>query len=476
MGAIKGQLFRQFIGESFIITLLGMLLSLGLVILLLPVFNQLTGKMLDIAMLLNPFTLAALVAIALVISLLAGSFPAVVLAGFKPIKVLKGNFKATGAGVWLRKSLLVFQFVISTCLIVSTLVIQLQLRYLQHKKIGYQNEQVLVLPADEQIAAQLNTFKNEFKSNAQVRQVSLAYETPTFIHGGYSYRRTEETKGKLVTAIPVEKDFIKTLAIPIVAGHDFTATDEKLAFREGDKAVGAYILNESAVRDLGYTSPEEAVGKTIHLNHKGVVKAVVKDFHYAPLHQPIGPLVIFLDELQGGKMLVKITPDDVPGTLQFLEAKWKALAPHRPFVYNFLDEEFGKLYNSEQRVGQFFSLFAFLAILLACLGLFGLAAFTTAQRAKEIGIRKVLGASVPNIVLLLSAGFLKLVLVANIIAWPLAWWAMHRWLQDFAYRIDISWWIFAVAGLGALVIALVTVSFKAFKVATANPVKSLRAD
>ncbi len=475
IGAQKEQLFWQFIGESCILTFIALVIGLVLVKLLLPLFNNLTGKEVTAAVLQSPFTLAGVLVIAFLVSVLAGSFPAVTLANFKPVTVLKGSFKSSGRGIWLRKGLIVFQFVISIFLIVSALIVYRQLRYIQDKKIGYNNQQVLVLPTDEHLINKFKLLKSEFKRNPAVRNVTLAYETPTNIQGGYSYKKPQDSKARMVTAIPVEKDFVQTLDILILAGRGFNDLDEKLLKPDGTGEY-SFVLNESAVKKLGWT-PAEAVGQRLEMSARtGIIRGVAQDFHFAPIHETINPLVIFLDHVSWGKILVKIDGRDVPGTLATLETTWKQLAPHRPFTYNFLDEEYGKLYSAEQRIGKTFAAFAFLAILLACLGLFGLAAFTTVQRAKEIGIRKVLGATVSNITLLLSKDFLKLVLLAIVIACPLAGWAMYNWLQDFAYRTAISWWIFVVAGLGALLIALITVSFQAVKVAVANPVETLRSE
>jgi len=476
IGAQKGQLFRQFIGESFILTFISLLISLVLIRLCLPALNNLTGRELTDGILQSPFMLLALVLITFIISVLAGSFPALALANFKPVTVLKGSFKNSDNGVWLRQSLTVFQFFISTFLIVSALIVHRQLQYIQHKKIGYNTQQVLVLPTDEHILNKFSLFKSEFEQNPSVRHVTLAYETPTNIGGGYDYKKPTDAKSTSVTAIPVEKDFLATLDIPLLAGRDFNQTDAKLLQTAAEKKENSFILNESAVKQLGYTAAE-AVGKPLELsNRHGIIRGVVKDFHFAPLHEKINPLVIFLDNVSWGKMLVKIDGKDVPGTLQSLHNKWAALAPHRPFSYNFLDQEYAQLYRTEQQIGKTFTVFAGLAILLACLGLFGLAAYTMVQRTKEIGIRKVLGASLLQILMLLSKGFLQMVLLANLLAWPLIWWAMNQWLQDFAYRITIDWWLFAGAGLVVVLIALLTVSFQAVRVALADPVKALRSE
>jgi putative ABC transport system permease protein len=393
------------------------------------------------------------------------------------VRVLKGNFSTSGSGVAVRRALIVLQFVISTFLIVATLAVQNQLNFIQTKKLGYDKNHVLVMPADAKTAAAFATLKNELKSNPNVQHVTLAYDNPTAINGTYGLRTPQMPEGqnKMVTAVPVEKDFVKTFGMQLVAGTDFTEADVQESLKPQEEANFGYILNEAAVKELGWT-PEEAIGRKVHLNVDGVVRGVVRDFHFASMRKEIGPLVIFMEKLYGGSLMVKLSGNDVPGTLGFIESKWKALAPHRPFTYQFLDDAFNSLYGAEQRVGKVFGVFAFLAIFLACLGLFGLAAFTTAQRTKEIGIRKVLGASVTSIVALLSKDFLKLVGIGFLLAAPLAWYAMHKWLEGFVYRVELAWWLFALAGGLAGLIALLTVSFQAVKAALSDPVKSLRSE
>jgi putative ABC transport system permease protein len=284
--------------------------------------------------------------------------------------------------------------------------------------------------------------------------------------------------GITVNANVVDEDFIKTIGATIIAGTDFTEQDSKdvLEPTEQDKKKYHYILNESAAKALGWT-PEEAIGKKMFLGEQrpGVVKGVVKDFNFSSFHDPIKPLVLF-NEPWGGSLLVKLSGKHLPQTLAFLESKWKQLIQHRPFEYRFLDDDYNKLYQSEIRLGKVLNIFATIAILLAALGLFGLSAYSIQQRTKEIGIRKVLGASVPNVITLLSKDFLSLVIVASIIAFPIAWWVMNRWLQDFVYRVSIGWWIFLIAGIIAVIISLLTVSFLAVKAAIANPVNSLRSE
>ncbi|WP_234736840.1 ABC transporter permease [Tellurirhabdus bombi] len=478
MGALQGQLFGQFIGESIIVTFSALILGLLLGFLTLPLFNELSDRQFSFGVWLQPHNLLILVGIGLVVSLVAGAYPALVLARFQPIRVLKGHLKVSG-GAQFRRVLIVFQFAITAFLIVSTLIVRNQLAYIQNKKLGYNKDQVLVLPADRQVNEKIRALKSEFKQSADVQEVSMAYETPTFIQGGYSMRRSDmpDGKEKMVTAIPVDEDFAKTLDLRILAGRDLTPTDMARASTPGDSSnYYHFILNESAAKELGW-SPQEAIGQKMDMGsgRPGEVKAVVADFHFSSMKQKIGPLVIF-PERGWNVVLVKVSGNQLPKTIQFLESKWRTLVPDRPFEYEFLSDEFNKLYAVETRTGQIFSVFAFLSIFLGCLGLFGLSAYTTVQRTKEIGIRKVLGASVPSIVLLLSRDFLKLVLISILLASPLAWYAMNSWLQDFAYRIEVEWWIFVLAALIAVAIAFLTVSFQSVKAALMNPVKSLKTE
>lgn len=478
-GALKTQIFWQFISESLIVGVFALVLSLVTAMLVLPLFNQLAERELSFSSLYAPFVAGFGLVVLLCISLLAGSYPALILSRFQPVKVLKGAFKNTGSGLWLRRSLIIFQFVISVFLIISTFIIQNQLHYIQTKDLGYDREHVLVLPMDQKIQDKISTVRSVFKSNPDVLSVARAVNDPTNILGGYNMRRSdmpEETQ-IMVTANPVDEEFIRTTGIHLIAGEDFTEQDVKdIQTDEQTKKKYHYILNESAAKELGWT-PEEAVGKKMFLgNHRpGIVKGVVKDFHFSSLHNPIKPLVLFNDTW-AGTMLIRVSGKNLANTISFLDKQWKTLAPHRPFEYHFLDEDFNKLYSAELRLGRVLNIFTGIALVLACLGLFGLSAYSIQQRTKEIGIRKVLGATLPHVVALLSKDFVGLVIIAMIIAFPVAGWLMHRWLEDFVYRIAISWWMFAVAGLVALVITLITISFQAVKAAVANPVKSLRSE
>jgi len=478
IGAGKYQLFWQFIGESALLCLLSVTLSLVVSILLMPAFNQLTGKQLQSASLFSlPFLLFSFI-IAIGISFLAGSYPAFILVKFQPVRVLKGAFKNTGSGQWLRRSLIVFQFVISVFLIISTLSIQKQLYFIQHKKLGYDREHVLVLPMNDKMLANIDLIKQEFRSNPNVISVSRCVRSPVEGGGGYNMRSATmpEDQQVNVTANPIDEDFVKTVGLQIIAGSDLTSQDVKDASTsDWEKNVYHFILNESAAKQLGW-SPQEAVNKKMYMGSRaGFVKAVVKDFHFETLHNPITAFVLFT-ELRGRELLVKLSGQHLQQTISFLESKWKTLVPDRPFEYRFLDDDYNKLYNGEIRLGKIMDLFSGIAILLACLGLFGLSSYAAQQRIKEIGIRKVLGASVRNITFALSKDFVILAIVAIVIAFPVAWWATNKWLQDFSYRTNINWSIYVASALVTILLSIITVAFQAIKSASANPVKSLRTE
>lgn len=481
MGAAKQQLFWQFISEAILLCLVAILLSLFLSYLLLPVFNRLTNKQLSATRLFAVPFVSFAVLVAMCISFLAGLYPALVLTGFKPASVLKGSFKNTASGQGLRKSLIVFQFAISVFLIVSTIVIQQQLYFIQHKKLGYNREHVLVLPMDAKMLANIDVIKNEFRANPDVLSVSRCARSPVEGGGGYNMRSAimPDDEQTAVTANPVDEDFINTVGLQLLAGTNFTKQDIKdvdLDDSLQDKKRYHFILNESAARQLGWT-PQQAVGKKMFLDNSrpGYVSGVVKDFNFESLHSPIKPFVLF-PETWGRELLLKLNGAHLPQTIAFLASKWKTLVPDRPFEYHFMDEDYNKLYDAEIRLGKVMQLFTAIGILLACFGLFGLSSYAMQQRTKEIGIRKVLGASITNITTLLAKDFIVLVFIAFLIAAPIAWFAMEKWLQDYTYRITISGWLFVAAIVLIILITLITVSFQSIKAAIANPVKSLRTE
>lgn len=475
LGADKKQVFNQFMSESFLLTFFAVLLALLCSVLLLPYFNSLSGKQLDRTVLLNPFTIIALSVLAVLVAFTAGAYPAFILSRSKVIHVLKSGFNFTGSGA-LRKSLIVFQFVISIFLIITTIVILQQLSFIRNKELGYNKEQVIVLPMDAKMLEHYDDFKNEVADLPGVISVGGAYESPIQI--GWSDGLTGEGGGKNISinALPVDESFVTTIGFKIIAGSDYTWSDVQQfdTSNNGNNIRYSFMLNESAVKTLGWT-PEEAIGKTVAKGREGTVKAVVKDFHFKSFHEAISPLAIFLDRRMLNSFFIKIS-GNTPATLAALDKVWKQRMPHRPFEYTFLDEEYNALYKTEERTANVFTTFSTLAILLACLGLFALTAYAMVQRTKEIGIRKILGASIPDILALVSKDFLKLVFISIFIAIPIALLAINKWLENFVYKTDIYWWVFAVAGFFALLIAFLTIFIQAIRVATANPVNNLRTE
>jgi len=329
------------------------------------------------------------------------------------------------------------------------------------------------------LASKTDLIKNEFKTNNNIVSVSTCYDAPVHIGGGYNMRSSlmPENQQIAVTADPVDQDFIKTTGLKLVTGNDITAQDiTNASYDDQTKVSYHFILNESAARQLGWT-PAEAVGKKMFLDDSrpGYVAGVVRDFNFESLHNTIKPLVLF-PELGGRTILVKIKADNIAQTIAFLQSRWKALIPYMPFEYHFMDDDFNELYSSDIRLGTVLNIFAAIAIVLACLGLLGLSSYSAKQRVKEIGIRKVLGASMVDIVTALSVNFVKLVFLAIIIASPVAWWVMNKWLQNFAYKANMNWWVFLISALVALAIAIITIGFQAIKAATMNPVKSLKTE
>ena len=477
LGAKKRQIFNQFIGESCFIVSIAIILAICAATLALPFFNTLTGKQFYTSELFNPFVLLLLLLLYIIISFAAGLYPAILVSNVKLIKILKSGF-AFSSGGGVRKSLIVFQFIISIFLVASTIVILQQLNYIKKKDLGYNKDNIVVLPLDDKTSANYDGLKTEITSLPQVQHVSAAWGEPINVQW------TDGIKGEngqevTVNAIPCDEDFVKTLDLKIIAGTDFTKADvmQMDTSDNGKNMKYSFMLNESVVKALGWT-PENAIGRGISKGTQvpGIVKAVVKDFHFHSLHESITPLIIFLDRGRTNSMFIKISAGDISATLNNLKKVWGQRVTHRPFEYHFLDEDYEALYKTEQRTGEIFTTFSALAIMLACLGLFALAAFAITRRTKEIGIRKVLGASVPGIMRMLSQDFLKLILIAAVLTFPIAWWAMHKWLMDFAYRVNIGWWVFVVAAMAAILIALIAISFQAIRAALANPVKSLRTE
>lgn len=479
MGASRKQVFFQFIGESAVITALAAVLALVLAVLLVPYFNKITGKEFTATSLLHPLPILSLALFAVLVSFFAGIYPALVLSGTKIIGILKKGFSFTGGSTTLRKTLIIAQFGISVFLIIYTVIILQQMKFMQTKDLGYDKDHVVVLPIGGKMLKDFKSLKDAFTQVSGVEGVTASYETPEYVEWGDGITAIDD-KGKheiSLNAMPVDLDFIKTMKMQLIAGRDFQETDFAMMDTSHSYAnfQQPYIINESLAKKLGWT-PQQSLNKTIDKGAAGPVVGVVKDFNFNSLHEPIGPLVILLGRNFSRTFMVRINGNNMQSTLGRLEMIWKQRIADRPFTYHFLDEDYNKLYQAEQRTSTLFAVAAGLAILLACLGLFGLAAFTTVQRTKEIGIRRVLGANVSNITLLVAKNFLQLIAIAIIAAIPLAWWAGDKWLQDFAFRIPVHISVFIVTAIITILIALITVGFHTVKAALSNPVKSLRTE
>jgi putative ABC transport system permease protein len=471
VGAVKGQLTGQFIGESVLLCAISFILTLVSTALLLPSFNHLAGKTISTGIFENLNFVLILFLAAIGIGLLAGVYPALVLSSFKPVTVLKGRFSTGTKGQLLRKALVIAQFTISIALIIATIIVYNQMNYMRRQDLGFNKDQMMVINTNGDPAK--DAFRNAVAGLPNIKGVAMASSVPG---GGNpaAYSEIENVKGVLQIAnldlYFVDFDYIPQFKIKMIAGRAFSPDFQT-------DTTQSMILNEAAVKMFGYTSPAQAVGHRFkQWGREGRIIGVMKDFHFRSLQLPIKPLSMRIEPNGCSLVAIKLSTQNLPKTIAAIENKWNALIPARPFSYYFLDEFFDKQYRTEERFGKLFLNFSVLAIIISCLGLLGLASYSTMQRTREIGIRKVLGASVPNIVNLLSREFLKLVAIAILIASPVAWFAMHGWLQDFAYRIEIGWWIFLIAGLIAVLIALATVSFQAIKAAIANPVKSLRVE
>jgi len=471
VGAEKAQLARQFITESVLVCLSAFVLAVLFCALLLPLFNQLSGKVVSPGIFSQAAYVPTLLLIAVVIGFVAGIYPAFVLSSFQPIAVLKGRFATGTKGLLLRKGLVIAQFTISVALIIGTIVVYNQLTFMRNQDLGFSKSQMMVLDThgDEHNRA----LNNEIANIHGVISTAMSSSVPG--QGAMdALSQLENSHGDMQTTgvdlYFVDYNYIPQYKIKIIAGRAFSKD-------YGSDTTQAMMLNEAAVRMLGYASPQQAVGRRFsQWGRQGKIIGVIKDFHYRGLQENIKPLSMRIEPGGVDQISINLAGQNMAATIAAIQSKWERIIPYRPFNYYFVDEAFDKLYRAEDRFGNLFFNFAVLAIFISSLGLLGLASYSTVQRTKEIGVRKVMGASVGNITVLLSKEFVKLVLVAVIIASPVAWWGMAQWLQSFAYRINISWWVFATAGVLALFIALATISFQAIKAALMNPVKSLRTE
>jgi len=479
IGARRKEIIFQFLSESVLLCWVAIIIAGVLTYVMLPWLNKVSGQQLSFDILLKWQVIIPLLITPFIVGILSGIYPSLFMSSFQPVKTLKGLFNAHGSSINFRKVLVVFQFGISIALIITTMIVFQQLRYMQQASLGYDKEHILTLPYYPALNDQYESFRNTLLRNSNIKDVGRSSRIPTgrLLDGQGAQAPGNDSMVPVkadIRYVAADYDFIPTYGVHIVAGRNFS--------RDYGTDTASFILNEAAVRAVGWKSPQEAVGKNFKYGGQmGHIVGVTNDFHFESLHQTIAPLILVMPTPAQaansyGYLSIKISGGNIPSALATIKDTWQKFLPELPYQYTFLDENFAKLYEAEQRQGTIFIIFACLAIFIACLGLFGLSAFSITQRVKEIGVRKVLGANVSTIVALLSKDFLKLVLIAAIISFPIAWYAMHNWLQDFAYRINIQWWVFVVAGILAALIALITVSFQAIKAALANPVKSLRTE
>ena len=471
LGATRIQLIGQSLGESFLTALVALPVAILTAKLFLPLFNSLSGKTLAFHYFNNLFLLAVLAGIILLVGLISGIIPVLFIIRFRPTDSLKGVVRASSVISFLRRILVVFQFSMSIIFIVCTLLASGQLRYTQTKDLGLNKENVIQvhLGRDREARLKYETLKNEFSKHPDVKTASASGFMPgrPAWNNNYWIDGMAKTDTRMIGGIPVDYDFIDTFGLTLIEGRWFSkefSTD----------AEGAFIINDAARKEFGW---ESAVGKTIQVSvgwRTGTIIGVVKDFHYDSLHGEVKPVVLYIDPENFQYISVRITPHNIQRTLDFLKSIWEKSVHGQPFVYSFLDEDYDQLYKPEARMLKILLAVTLLELFIACLGLLGLAAFTTEQRTREIGVRKVLGASVFELVRLLSKDFARWVLVSNVIAWPIAWYAMHRWLQNFAFRIDILPWPFLSAGLLVLAVALLTVGYNTVRAASSDPVKTLK--
>jgi putative ABC transport system permease protein len=478
LGAERSSLVRQFLGESIMMSMLAFAFGLLFTYLLLPLFSRVSGKTIAFSFQQHSMLVLGFLTLAIITGLLAGIYPAFYLSSFQPIKVLKGRISNSLAAISLRKALVVFQFVISAGLIIAAVIISDQMNYLQSKDLGFQKDQQIVIPLRSQAAKKSYlSLRNELQNNPQIGSIGASLYYPGIFNPSDMplYKEGENiNNSKRFFMNWVDEGFLTTLGIRPLAGRVFSKDFP------GDTSF-RMVVNMEGVKELGFSSAQQAIGKKLLVDWHGQtyrweIIGVVNDFHFKDLHSKIEPYGFQLNNVSQYNYIIAHAKGDVSATLKSVESTWHKLNPNEPLEYSFLDDDFQKNYEADNRLSAIVENFTIIAILISCLGLFGLATFSAEQRTKEIGIRKVLGASVQSIVALLSKEFLLLVLIAIVIATPLAWWAMNKWLQDFAYRTPIQWWVFVIAAIIAILIALITISSQAIKAALTNPVKNLRTE
>jgi len=485
VGAGKRQLVFQFTGETILLVFISIIISVALAIVFLPWLNSFTNKNIPSSLFVNPVVILLFIALAFTVGILAGFYPALVLSGFKPVKVLKSSLSASeepGKMPWLRHSLVITQFTLSILLIISAIIVFNQVNYLHNKDLGFNKEQIMFFPMrGDNMFNNTEAFKNDLLKVPGVSSVSIGYGFPGDAVAGDEIivPRNGKQVSQSATQLTVDHDYIKTLGLQIIAGRDFS----KAMSTDKDHA---WIINETAVKQMGFGTPQKALGQDLYWHpwgasnpdslKTGKIIGVVKDFNYKSLYDKVETTIIQIFPGAAWKVAVKINTANMSNTINAIRNAWNKFTPDYPIEYKFLDENFEQMYTAEDKLRSLLGIFTAIAIFIGCLGLFGLAAYTAERRKKEVGIRKVLGASTESVVVLLSKDFLMLVVISLIIASPVAWILMHQWLQNFAYRVHIDSWVFVVAAIVSLSIAFITVSFQAIKAAVANPVKSLRTE
>ncbi len=472
VGALRSDLIRQYFGETLLLTFIALGCAIVFVELLLPVLNQLSGKSLSVSY-LNPQFLLLILLTTVITGIISGLYPAIFISGFRPIQVLKGKFHAGTSGLNLRKGLIIFQFCLSIIIIICTMVVFTQLDFIQNSKLGYDKENIVCLRIKGDIHSQYDAFKNKILENPDI--LSISRSEPMDINSlgsteGIDWPGRNENQGFSIWMLHSDCDFASTYKIDMHEGRFFSKkfpTDKTSAF----------VLNQAAVEAMGLQSP---IGQEIKMfDRKGKIIGITKNFHFSSFYHKIEPLIFRIPNMKEQNLFyrelsIRLKSNSIHQSMAFLKNKWKSFYPAEQFNYYFFDENLNTHYRAEQRMGELFRYFSFLAIFISCLGLYGLTAFTIEQKTKDIGIHKVLGATVSNIVFLLSKNYFRWILLSNVIAWPITYYAMNKWLQNFAYRIDMSWWMFVLASGIAFVIALLTVSWQAIRAAMTNPVEALR--
>ena len=466
VGAARRQLILQFLAESLAFVLLALIVALIIVQLLLPVFNEISGKFLSLSM--DSSIVWIIVVVTLATGMISGSYPAFFMSSFKPVTTLKGTFRTGRSALIFRKILVVTQFTISILLISSTIIVYSQLDFIRNKRLGFEKDNTMMFRVNNTIRQNPNGFKDELLTISGVKAVTYASNNLTYVgnsSSGLEWEGKDPDHNILVHTLAVDYDFIKAFNVELIEGRDFSSdllTDSS-----------AIILNEEAIRQMGIKDP---VNKKVTWGDELTIIGIVKDFHFKPIHTRIEPLALFVSTSWYNRVYVRMQPENVSEHVAAVEGVFKKFCPENPFEFTFLDDEFDRLYRAEQRTGTIFNYFAVIAVFISCLGLVGLVMFTTEQRTKEIGIRKVLGASVGNLFRLISIDFIRLIILSNILAVPVAWYIMDKWLSGFAYHIDIHWLTFGIAALSSIIIAWLTMSFQSVRAATANPINSLRTE